>query len=296
MTMRGRTGAKWNCSVKHWFVFGDCHIEARARTGQVPIDRHDPKALSLFLQIVKDARPDAIICLGDMAHLSPISPWQAAKGQYGQMATRDGEWAEGYLEDSMGACNLFLDLMHEAGRCKDVTIMEGNHEEWLRFLRNKPEYKSVRDDLWYPEKNWELKKRGYKFKTYQKYEDFCPENWVKIGRRKVLHGFWVAQNFLERHFKFLQCPFIIGHLHTSESKSFANIPEGWVYDGHSIGCLCTKEASYHRGKLNRWSQGFVEVFEFSNGETIVCHIPFVNGVAIYRGKTYIPKRLPDSLM
>lgn len=283
-------------SVKKWIVFADTHIEARARTGETPMDRHDPACISILLQIMKDFNPDGVIAAGDIANLSPISPWQRGNGMHGQAPNTSGEFSEGYLEDSMFSCNIFLDLAQAAAsKCRDWTVMEGNHEFWLRILRNSPMYKSMRDDLWYPEKNWELKRRGMKYKTYQRYQDFCPDNWASIGKRLVIHGWWVTQNFLNKHFQFLQRPFLMGHVHTTETRAFSNTADGYTYDGHSLACLCTKTASYHRGALNRWSQGFAVVFEFPNGETIVQHVPIVCGRAIFNGKTYTAKRLPESL-
>lgn len=284
-------------SVKRWVVYGDLHIESNCRAGGKPIDRHDPNVISLFLQFVKDFNPDGAVNLGDFAHMGPISPWQAAKGLHGQIALKNGEWGEGYLEDEMDCCNLFLDLFDDsARRCKDKHMMEANHEFWLRLLRNNPQYKSIRNDLFYPEKCWELKKRGYSYVTYERYDDFCKKNWVEIGNRKVIHGWWVTTNFLKKHYDFLQCPFIMGHVHTAESKSFANTPEGIEHDTYSLGCMCTKEASYHRGRLNRWSQGWSVVYEFPNGETLVNIIPVKNKTVIYNRKIYTPKKLPERLM
>jgi len=297
LTTQKRNSGLKRPSVKKWVVYGDLHIESNCRSGGRPIDRHDPKVISLFLQFIKDFKPDGSVNLGDMAHMGPISPWQSAKGLYGQIALTDGEWGEGYLEDEMECCNLFLDLFSEAvPKCKDNYMMEANHEFWLRLLRNNPQYKSLRNDLFYPEKNWRLKERGYKYRTYERYDSFCKENWVQIGNRKVIHGWWVVMNFLAKHYSFMHCPFIMGHVHTAESKSFANTPDGIEHDAFSLGCMCTKEASYHRGRLNRWSQGWAVVYELPNKETIVHQIPVKCNTVIYNGKTYNPKPIPDRLM
>lgn len=291
MTKNGLgTGTIKAPSVKRWVVFGDVHLEALTRSGQRPIDRHDPTVISLFLQFIKDFKPDGIVCLGDLAHMGPISHFQAGRGMRGRIAVHTGEFEESYLEDSMGLCNLFLDYMQEATpKTKDITVLEGNHELWLRQLRNHPDYKSVRDDLWYPEKNWRLKERGMKYRTFERYEDFCRENFAMIGNRAIIHGWFITQNFLEKTSRLIGCPYMQGDVHKAEFKMFGNTLDGRIMDAYSVGCMCTKEASYNRGRLNGWSQGWSVVYQKKDGNTLVQNIPVVGKIAVFDKKVYTSK-------
>ena len=272
-------------------IFPDIHF-AHGVNGQKPMDRHDPVALSVAFQILRDLRPDSFIQLGDLFHGSYLSHWNVAKDMMGRTVGNDGELLNMCLKDDHRLINLFWDKVQEAvGKNADVYGMEGNHEEILRNLRYMNKHNGLDKDQFYPEVMWRLKERGIKWIPYQRYEN--KPNWVEVGPYlKVLHGQYCSTNHLTKHFQHHLTNLIYGHVHNIEEKSFPS-PSNHI-SVKSIGCLCTRTASYHRGRNNAWGQAICLVYTLPSGEFYDQVVRIINGKAVYAGKVYVGK--PESWM
>ena len=103
----------------------------------------------------------------------------------------------------------------------------------------------------------------------------------------MIHGQYVTQNHLFKHWQDFQGNLIYGHLHTRESKDFRHPTASTTVQ--TIGCLCTKEASYHQGRLNAWAQGVSIIHLFKDGTFLDEFVRILNGKAFYNGKIYTAK-------
>lgn len=78
------------------------------------------------------------------------------------------------------------------------------------------------------------------------------------------------------------------HMHTRETKDFPHPSASTTVQ--TIGCLCGKRASYHRGRNNAWSQGMSVVHLFKDGTFRDEFIRILDGRAFYNGKLYTAKK------
>jgi hypothetical protein len=275
-------------------VLFDAHFEPRSKTGDIPFDRHDPRAISVALQIVKELKPDGVTLGGDWMHFGMLSPHVRKRGgSPGNVQMWNGENAALYLSDAWDVGNVSLDLFQAAApkKCR-WRFMEGNHEDWLRKIRNMETYRAVMDRM-YLESCLEFKKRKMQFIPYEEYNG--EKNWAELGPNlDIFHGTYTSQNFLKKLYDDLENSFLTGHLHFEKEETFQH--RNTVRAGYSVGCLCHKRASYHRGRGNRWSQGLAVVFLEKSGMFHVHLIRIIDGHAILDRKMFYAKRLPDILM
>lgn len=275
-------------STQVWAITPDKHF-AHSSQGLTPMDRHDPKALSVVLQILKDIKPDCYIDVGDLIHLSYLSRWNIGADMQGRVVSSKGTAIEMNLKDDNALINVWWDKVQDAcGRKTEYYFEEGNHEEILRALRQKRMFDGFDKSQFYPEAQWLFKERGIKFVPYQNHgED--GDNWVKIGPHlKVLHGNYANKGHLQKHWEDHQCNLIYGHMHTREAKDFRHPTASTSVQ--TIGCLCGKRASYHRGRTNAWAQGMSIVYLLSNGKFIDHFIRILDGQAVFNGRVYTSKR------
>jgi hypothetical protein len=284
-------GRKIGFSTKVAVISPDKHF-AHSVNGQKAMDRHDPAAISIFLQIVKDIKPDIHVGLGDTAHLAYLSHWNISKGIGGRAKSEDGETIAMSLQEDNNLINRYFDNLQKS--CKkdsEYIELEGNHEEILRNSRSMPLYSGFVTSDWYPERAWRFAERGVKWIPYQKYGN--NPNWYQLGPYlRLVHGHYAGTNHLTRHFLDHLTNVHYGHLHTIEEKAFRS-PSAHI-SVKTLGCLCTPTASYHRGTNNAWGQGFEIVYLLPNGQFHDQFIKIIKGKAVYNGKVYTAK--PESWM
>ena len=268
-------------------VTPDKHFSV-TKSGAKPIDRHDPAALSVALQIVEDVKPDIYVDLGDIGHFPYLSGFSIKKDLSNRVVTIDGETAAASLKLDHEVINVWWDHVMKACR-KDTKFvqLEGNHDELLRICRHMEKYAAVSDqDCWYAEKAWHLDQRGVKFVPYQRYGE--GKNYYDIGKLRCLHGQYASEAYINKHAKFWPGQsLVMGHLHTYEHKRFPH--EKFSLSVQSIGCLSTKYASYHRGRNNAWAQGLLVVKVFSDGTFLDTFVHILGGKATYGNKVYYAK-------
>jgi len=275
-------------------VLFDAHIDPKSPTGEIPFDRHDPKALSLAFQLIKHIRPDGITLGGDWMNFGMLSPHVRKRGESaGTAQMYNGENAKLFLDDAWAVGNLSLDLIQENApkNCR-LRYLEGNHEDWLRKIRNMAMYESIMSNM-FVESCLRMKERNMQFIPYEQYDG--KDNWAHLGPNLiVLHGNYTAANFLKRIYADHEISFLSGHMHVEMEETFQH--RNTVRAGYSVGCLCYKRASYHRGKGNRWSQGCAVVQVEKSGLFHVHLVRFIDGHAIYDSKMFYSKKLPERLM
>jgi hypothetical protein len=266
----------------------DKHFSVTA-SGMKPIDRHDPAALSVALQIVDVVKPDIYIDLGDLGHFPYLSGFSVKKDLSNRVVTIDGKTASASLKLDHEIINHWHDLVRKAcRRDTEMVQLEGNHDELLRICSHMEKYAAVADqDCWNAQKAWHLEQRRIKWIPYQRYGD-TGKNYYDVGKLRFLHGQYALEQHINKHNKFWPGQNLVyGHMHTVEKKMFPH--EKFCISVQTIGCLCTKYASYHRGRNNAWAQGLLEVKVFSDGSFLDNFIHILNGKAMYGGRVYHAK-------
>jgi hypothetical protein len=276
-------------STKVGVILPDIHFASPGLNGQVPFDRHDPEALSIVLQVLKDLQPEYLCQLGDLIHLGYLSHWNADRDMKGRVVSLSGEALGMCLKDDHQLINHWFDILQKLLPKKtEMVQLEGNHEEIFRSLTYMTTYDGIDKTQFHPVASWNLQQRGITWVPYQRYDG--GPNWATFGKCKIVHGKFVSKNHLELHWRDMGCTNLkYGHTHSFETKDFPH-PELSV-NVQSIGCLCTRQASYHRGRNTAmgWSQGFSVMYLFPDGKFLDTYVRILNGRAIFNGKTYYAK-------
>lgn len=276
-------------STKVGVILPDIHFASSVVDGRVPMDRHDTGAVSVALQILADLRPDYLCQLGDLVHLGYLSHWNRDKDMRGRVVALDGETLEMNLKNDHALINVWFDILQKTlPRKAELVQLEGNHEEIFRALTYMTTFDGMDKTQFHPVASWNLQQRGVAWVPYQRY-DGSP-NWAVFGKCKIVHGKYVSKNHLELHWRDMGCGNLkYGHTHSFETKDFPH-PELSV-NVQSIGCLCTRQASYHRGRNTAmgWSQGFSVMHLYPDGKFLDQYVRILNGRAIFDGKTYLAK-------
>lgn len=229
---------------------------------------HDPKALNVALQFIKDFKPDHVILGGDILDCGAISHHN--KGRAGSI--------EG------------LRLLSDAAELRDVLIQPlekstpgrlvyhiGNHEDWLNDLVDlQPGLRGIveADALLKLDSRWEVIPVG---------EHSTLGKLTFIHGDQVKGGEYVAKSAVaayERNVRF-------GHHHTYQVHTKTSAVDLNGHTGIAVPCLCRKNPNYGGGAPNKWMQGFNWGYvggpkgTFNDYVTVI-----VNGNATINGKSY----------
>ncbi len=282
--MRKRTS-----STRVGVALPDIHLASSDKDGRVPMDRHDPAALSIVLQILEDLQPDYLCQVGDLVHLGYLSHWNRDKGMGGRVVALDGETLLMNLKNDHQLTNLWFDVVQKiVPRHSEIVQLEGNHEEIFRALGYMTSFDGIDKTQFNPVASWNLAERKIKWVPYQRYDG--QPNWTVFGKVKLCHGKFVSRNHLELHLRDMGYGNLkYGHTHSFETKDFPH-PEHSI-NVQSIGCLCTRQASYHRGRNTAmgWSQGLSVMYLYPDGKYLDLFVRILDGRAIFNGKTYHAK-------
>jgi len=240
--------------------------------GDVHIPFNDFKACKILLDIIKDAKPDIIIDMGDSINASQISDYD-----------KSVEELSG-LQEELDSDFAFRNLIKKASPKSEKILLESNHlDKRLQKQKSKNHWlsdldcMSVSSLLRLNELGWNLKREyQYSDKLIFVHGDdvaggstFCPIN----GARKL-----VKEN---------SCSVVKAHSHTTgfeihrhlNANHYA-IQIGTLHDLHN--------ASYIKhNKLSNWSQSF-GVFYLADDDSHFHYVPVVvnEGTAIFNGKVY----------
>lgn len=238
------------------------------RTGGHKVPLHDPKAIAIAMEFIKDFKPDHVVLGGDMLDCGSISHHRA--GQAGRL--------EG------------LRLLAEAKELRETIIKPleklipgrlvyhvGNHEAWLEDLVVEwPTLEGIVDirALLQMGERWEVIEQG---------------KWSKMGKILFVHGNTIgggqhhanaAVNYYESNIRF-------GHFHTFQVATKTTPVDANGHTGVSVPCLCKKAHSYGKNRPNKWMQGFAYGWFGGPKGSFNDYFPIiVDGKATINGKFY----------
>jgi len=252
--------------MEKFIALFDLHYGYENRGGH-KVSLHDPKALSVATQFMKDFRPDHVILGGDMLDCGAVSHHN--KGKSGQV--------EGLrlFADAKELREVLLNPI-EGLKTKSLTYHIGNHEDWLNQLTDEtPGLKGIveAENLLALDK-WKVIPQG---------------EHSKLGKLVFVHGDQVkgGEHVAKAATVNWEANIRFGHHHTFQLYTKTSPKDANGHTGMSVPCLCRKGPSYGKGAPNRWMQGFLWGYVngpeglFNDYATII-----VNGKAIINGKTY----------
>lgn len=226
-------------AVKHLIVLPDPHIRAAA-------GGEDKRSIAAVEKYIKDAKPDIIICIGDLLDFNCISDHNAFN-----LRAVEGETVQADYE----VANKVLDRWQNL--TKQVVLLEGNHDYRVeRFINAYPRMAGSLE----VEKGLNLKKRGIRWvRSWRDGEIY------KVGNASFIHGLYVNDHHAKKHVEAFGVPIFYGHTHDIQLYSKVRAGDGKTVVGQSLGCLCDYNQTYMKGTPNRWQQAFAEFYIREDG-------------------------------
>lgn len=254
--------------MKKFVALFDAHVGYEIDSSRHKVSLHDPKAISVAMQFIKDFQPDHVVLGGDILDCGSVSHHR--KGQVGQL--------EG------------LRLLAEAKECQK-TIIEpieaqakgrliyhiGNHEKWLDDVVDQmPALEGVVDvrNLLKLSPRWEVIPQGKP---------------SKLGKICFIHGDQISggEHAAKSSVSSYERNVRMGHQHTFQAYTKTSASDMNGHTGLVIPCLCKKSPRYSGGAPNRWCQGFLYGWVDGPGGMFSDYVAIVtNGKAIINGKLY----------
>jgi hypothetical protein len=257
--------------MERFVALFDAHVGYERDASRHKVQLHDPKAISVAMQFIKDFKPNHVILGGDMLDCGAISHHR--KGQLGKLEN--------------------LRILAEAKECRDLIISPiedieaaakgrliyhiGNHEDWLQDVTDEmPALEGIVDirSLLKLGRRWEVVPQG---------------GFTRLGKLTFVHGDQIkgggnpaswAVTAWEKNIRF-------GHYHTYQVATKTTPVEANGHTGIAVPCLCKKGHTYGQGAPNKWMQGFLWGYvggpegSFNDYVTVI-----VNGKATINGKLY----------
>jgi len=222
-------------------VLPDCHV---------PFE--DTRTMRAVEKYMADERWDWYVNLGDFLDLNCVSSF-AAK----QPGTKEGQ----RLVDDFVYAGAFLDRHLDAARRRNrqcrVTFLEGNHEERIeRYGNLLPELKGLAD----VPRNLDLKARGVKWVRS------CSRGQIhKEGNALFHHGLYASVYHARRHADYYGAPIYYGHTHDIQEFSRVLHGDDKTIAAKSLGCLCTYDMPWLKGRPTNWQHALSVFWVFSDG-------------------------------
>ena len=242
--------------MKTWVIMNDL---------QIPF--HDPKALGVVVDCVRDLKPHGIVLNGDVVDCYTISKFSK------------NPLRQGTLNQEIKLANQLL------RRLAPVTTerwwLGGNHEDRLRkYIWDKaPE---LATEVNFP-KLFHIEDEGFRWKDYG--------GSLRLGNLLVTHGSmvnkhsgWTARSHLEKY----GTSILIGHTHRLGAffkRDYKGIHGAW-----ENGCLCLLSPEYDQ--FPNWQQGFSVVTVGTNGIFSVQQLPVISRTIVQFGMKQYKERRP----
>lgn len=279
-----------SASIKCTFIIPDTHFQAPIRNGTgfvAPDFCHDPDAISIMLQIMKDRQPDEIIHLGDITEMATVSAWSKAQNRESLVKGQDGMWHQSAWSDQMKMVRAFWEYIHTQYPSATKHQLEGNHDFWSELEFSKPPLCQFPELAFRNQSVWkDFNINYYPYNGDQKNN----QPWVDVGRVRVLHGY---KNVSSLRMRLEHDNVIYGHQHkilyNSWDASSREMRRAWC-----IGCLTKLKPDYNSrgGAQNGWAQSFGIVYTASDGRFSVRIVEIKDGCVLdFDGKTYYAKPL-----
>ncbi len=226
--------------------------------------KYDPATWAIFLQAVRDMKPDGIWIVGDFIDLASVNRHEKAPADAGytlKMELWDANKGIDEISDAIGP-----------RRC-ELTYVDGNHEDRLRRYvasgRCPPELRDMFDEI---PQELHLAERGWRYvhpddQPIYPFKDFF-----------LTHGKWYPKHHAHAHAAALACSGLYGHTHRPQVYCTFNSHGPVVVTG--MPCSRNPRAEWeHQRKqeFNGWLTGFTVI-------EVVDHVPHPRNVLTLGGK------------
>jgi predicted phosphodiesterase len=88
---------------------------------------------------------------------------------------------------------------------------------------------------------------------------------AELGHATFIHGQYTSEHHAKAHVMAYGCNVFYGHLHDFQQYSKVWRGDNKTIMGQSLGCLCSYNQPYMRGRPNKWQQGFGVFYFQPNG-------------------------------
>lgn len=276
-------------SVKRTIVIGDTHFQPKVNGGLVQASScHDPAAISVVLQIMKDLNPDEIIHNGDLLEMETISHWNRLKDREGQVLGEDKQWYQSWWKPQVDMATAWWSYMDNTYPKAQKHQLEGNHDyrsavEFSRAPMNMFADQSLRNlSIW--------KDAKVNYLPYDGWNNTAKQPWVKVGPlMKVLHGYpkGTITRIMKEH-DVAMC----GHTHKIQYVS-QDANSNYAKRCWSIGCLSQLSPDYCTlgGQQTGYKHAFAVIYTYGDDYQVEV-VEINNGrVLDWRGRMYVGKSL-----
>lgn len=230
----------------------------------------DHRAVSAMLNFVEWFDPHLHIIGGDLLDADGISHWPSNDLKPRQFIPEVVEARE------------FLDaLKSKMCASSGILYIEGNHEDWLRqaMVAKMPEFFFGLEELGLmPDLSslLDLEARGI---------PLIPVNEIlKIGKLHFTHGLFTGPSAPKKHLNLIKGN--IYYFHTHDVLTHHEPSMSGMIEAASLGCLCSLDAPFLKGRPNNWVHAF-GVFEVRRDGSFSFYCPKIfNGQFSFAGKVF----------
>jgi hypothetical protein len=236
-------------------------------------DIHVPYNIPLdpVWEFIKDFKPHRVVVAGDAHDWTAVSSWLAD-----QSRALEGGTIESNYEDLRSS--VLTPLYRAIPRDCDVVLQKGNHEGRLeRAIEIHPNGRGF----------WELEKN---LRMYKRLTILPQNSVVPLGPDLVVvHGeYATGQHHAKKMVEAYHTSVLYGHRHTFQSHTLVSpVTSSNFYTGQAIGCLCTLNPEFLKGKPNAWVNGFAYVYLQLDGSFHHVPIVIVNNKFYANGHRYV---------
>jgi len=173
--------------------------------------------------------------------------------------------------------NINKELDYLQKHTKKITYIGGNHEDRVeRYLDKHPEMEGMIE----VELMLKLKERKIDFIPYTEQRIY------NTGKLYYTHGYYTNQYFAKKNLDAFGCNIVSGHLHKPQTffttSKMSEPKMSW-----GLGCLCSREPDYLKGRPSTANNGFGIAYIKSNGHFSFYPINMSkNGSFLWNGKEY----------
>ncbi len=244
---------------------------------------HDPDAVSVFLQALKDLPVDQFIHGGDIREMGTLSRWSEIEGNLGRVEGADGKLYELAWRPQMEMVSTFWRQIRKICPKASLHQLEGNHDFRAQLRMNKPPFSQFEHDSFRNQSIW--KELGIEMRHY---DGGVQTPILKVGKVAFTHGYNAPSDTMRKHHDNV----IHGDCHQIAyapwDKNSVENRAAWA-----MGCLCKLHPTWSvkGGKPNGWRHGFGIIWTLPDDSFWVETIPINDGVAVMHGKVYRAKPL-----
>ena len=187
------------------------------------------------------------------------------------------EYGSNFKEESALDAEAEYELVQRQIESMGVThFLEGNHEERMRRYGGRID-KRLRS-LVDVRKNLDLDKRKITWHPYNS------SGILRLGKLRVLHGFWCNQYAARNHADAFGCC-AFGHTH--RFQTFTPKQAEVKHTGFNIGCMCQLRMPWNASRgPNGWTHGFAFVYIHKSGHFNLYDVRVVGSQFVINGKEY----------